>query len=127
MLGINNLRVVSRSGRAAAGLFSRQPGVNGWSADGPGRKGLLAIVTVAFAALLQPVALQSAHSAAPGNRKISEAFEKYVRTTDERNHSELQRGTDLVWIDSLPEAARKKAYADLRGGEVELEQRTTLE
>jgi len=127
MLGINNLRLVNTSGRAAAGLFCRQPGVNGWSADGPGRKGLLVVVMVAFAALLQPIALQSAPRTARGNRKISEAFEKYVRTTDERNHSELQRGTDLVWIDSLPAAARKKAYADLKHGEVELEQRTTSE
>src|SRR6267154_1509579 len=125
MLGINNLRLVNTSGRAAAGLFCRQPGVNGWSADGPGRKGLLAVVMVAFAALLQPIALQSAPRTARGNRKISEAFEKYVRTTDERNNSELQRGTDLVWIDSLPAAARKKAYADLKHGEVELQQRTT--
>jgi hypothetical protein len=127
MLGINSLRVVNRPGRAGTGLFSRQPGVNRWPADGPGRKSLLAIVIVAFAALLQPIALPSAPKAAGGNRKISQAFEKYVRTTDERNNSELQRGTDLVWIDSLPEAARKKAYADLKHGEVELEQRTTLE
>jgi hypothetical protein len=127
MLGINSLPVVNRPGRAGTGLFSRQPGVNAWPADGPGRKGLLAMVMVAFAALLQPIALQSAPKAARGNRKISQAFEKYVRTTDERNNSELQRGTDLVWIDSLPEAARKKAYADLKHGEVELEQRTTLE
>jgi hypothetical protein len=127
MPGINSLPVVNRSGRAGSGLFSRQPRVSGRLADGPGSKGLLAIVIVAFAALLQPIALQSALSAARANRKISEAFEKYVRTTDERNHSELQRGIDLLWVDSLPEAARKKAYADLKHGEVELEQRTTLE
>jgi hypothetical protein len=127
MPGINSLPVVNRSGRAGSGLFSRQPRVSGRPADGPGRKGLLAIVIVAFAALTQPIALQSAPSAARANRKISEAFEKYVRTTDERNNSELQRGTDLLWVDSLPEAARKKAYADLKHGEVELEQRTTLE
>jgi hypothetical protein len=127
MLGINSLRVVNRSGRAGSGRFSRQPRVSGWPADGPGHNGLLAIVIVAFAALLQPIALQSAPSAARENRKILEAFEKYVRTTDQRNNSELQRGSDLLWVDSLPEAARKKAYADLQHGEVELEQRTTLE
>ena len=130
MLGINNLRLVNRSGRAATGLFSRQPAVSGWSTAGScglGRKGLLAIAIVASAALLQPIALPSAPNSAEGNRKISEAFEKYVRTTDQRNDSELQRGIDLLWIDSLPEAARKKAYADLRGGQVELEQRATRE
>jgi hypothetical protein len=39
----------------------------------------------------------------------------------------LQRGKDLLWVDSLPEAARKKAYADLSRGEIQLEQRTTRE
>jgi hypothetical protein len=127
MLGINNLRLVNMTGWAAAGLFCRQPGVNGWSVDGSGRKSLLAIAIVAFAALLQPLALQSAPQTARGNREISQAFERYVRTTDERNNSELQRGTDLVWIDSLPEAARKKAYADLKHGQVALEQPTAPE
>jgi hypothetical protein len=127
MPGINILRLVNPSGRAGIGLFSRRPGDNGWPAGGPGRKGLLAIVIVALAAPLQPIALPSAPKAACENRKISEAFEKYVGTTDERNNSELQRGTDLVWIDSLAEAARKKAYADLKHGEVELQRRPALE
>src|SRR4029077_5450391 len=100
MPGINNLRVVNRPGRAGTGLLSRQPGVKGWPADGPGRKGLLAIVIVALAAPLQPIALPSTPKAACENRKISGAFEKYVRATEERNNSELRRGTDLAWIDS---------------------------
>src|SRR5258708_34006992 len=114
MLRINSLPVANRPGRAGTGLFSRQPGVNGWPADDPGRKGLLAVVIVAFAALLQPIALQSAPKAARGNRKISQAFKKNVRTTDERNNSELQRGTALARTDSLPAASRKQAYAALK-------------
>jgi hypothetical protein len=130
MLGINNLRLINTPGRTGTGLFSRQPGVSGWPAVGPGGpfcKGPLAILIVAFGVLLQPIALQSAPKPPRGNRKITEAFEKYVRTSDERNNFELQRGTDLLWIDSLPEAAREKAYADLKRGEVELQQRTTRE
>jgi len=59
--------------------------------------------------------------------RISETFETYVRATDSQNNSELERGTDLLWIDSLPETARKKAYADLMHGEVQVKQRTTLQ
>jgi hypothetical protein len=58
---------------------------------------------------------------------MSEAFATYVRATDARNNSELRRGTDLLWIDALPEAGRKQAYSALANGEVQLEQRGTRE
>jgi hypothetical protein len=58
---------------------------------------------------------------------MSEAFAAYVRATDARNNFELRRGTDLLWIDALPEAARKQAYSALANGEVQLEQRGTRE
>ena len=60
------------------------------------------------------------------NPKTSEAFATYVKATDTRNSTELQRGAELLWIDSLPEAAQKKAYDALGRGEVEMEQRHTL-
>jgi len=59
--------------------------------------------------------------------KMSEAFANYVAATDARNNSELQRGTALLWIDSLPEAERKRAYAALEQGQAQLEQRGTRE
>jgi hypothetical protein len=82
--------------------------------------------------LVQPGNLFSAPqpstgNASVGNAKTAEAFANYVRATEARNHSELQRGTDLLWIDRLPEAARKRSYTDLAQGGVELQQRRKLE
>lgn len=59
--------------------------------------------------------------------RTAEAFEKYVSLTDSRNSDELRQGTDLLWIDSLPELERKKAFRALSQGEVEMEQRHTRE
>jgi hypothetical protein len=55
------------------------------------------------------------------------AFEHYVRVTEERNEGELKRGTDLLWIDSLPSANRKDAYAALKRGEIQIHQLTALD
>ena len=79
------------------------------------------------AILLHSSTLAFAGSSSRSSGKISDAFAKYVRATDSRNNSELQRGKDLLWVDSLPEAARDKAYADLSSGELQLEQRMTRE
>lgn len=59
--------------------------------------------------------------------KTSEAFARYVLATEARNTSELQRGTLLLWIDELPEAAKRKAYEDLAHGRTQVKQRTTRE
>jgi hypothetical protein len=59
--------------------------------------------------------------------KTSQAFAEYVRATEARNNSELQRNTNLLWIDELPDALKRKAYLDLARGSVQLEQRNTLE
>jgi len=55
-----------------------------------------------------------------------EAFSAYVRATDARNSSELLSGKNLLWIDTLPEAARNRAYKSLAAGETQIEQRRTL-
>lgn len=55
------------------------------------------------------------------------AFDRYVRLTDERNDAELQRGTGLLWIDALPENKREQAYGALKRGEVQIDQRKTLD
>jgi hypothetical protein len=78
---------------------------------------------VALAILLQPKLLHPAADPSTLNARMSEAFANYVRGTEARNNSELQRDSDLLWIDALPQAARKQAYAALAQGEVQLEQR----
>ena len=60
-------------------------------------------------------------------RKTAEAFAEYVRATEVRNDSELKRGEGLLWIDGLPEAERKRDYAELARGEVLMEQRNAFE
>ena len=60
-------------------------------------------------------------------RKTAEAFAEYVRATEARNESELKRGDGLLWIDGLPEAQRKRDYAELARGEVLMEQRNAFE
>jgi hypothetical protein len=138
MPGINDLRGVNRPGRNETGVFFRQPSDTGPAAAcGSLQTGFAAIV-VLFC-MLQPILLHSSTLASAGsssrsslrpggdNGKISDAFAKYVRATNSRNNSELQRGKDLLWVDSLPEVARDKAYADLSSGELQLEQRTTRE
>ena len=61
--------------------------------------------------------------AAPGvelRPATNAAYDRYVSLTDKRNTHELQTGEHLLWIDSLPEAERAKAYADLKQGKVEM-------
>jgi hypothetical protein len=59
--------------------------------------------------------------------RTAEAFAEYIRVTEARNNSELQRGSNLLWIDELTEIAKAKAYAGLAHGSVELEQRNKRE
>jgi hypothetical protein len=55
------------------------------------------------------------------------AFDRYEHLTEERNETELKRGSALLWIDSLPEAQRTEAYAALKRGEVQIRQLNTLD
>ena len=59
--------------------------------------------------------------------KTMEAFATYVQATDVRNVSELQKGKDLLWVDTLPQAARDRAYQSLARGELQIERRTNGE
>ena len=54
-----------------------------------------------------------------------EAFSTYVLATDARNTSELQQGKNLLWIDSLAEPLRNRAYKSLAQGEPQIERRVT--
>jgi hypothetical protein len=49
------------------------------------------------------------------------AFDHYMQLTEARNEEELKRGTNLLWIDSLPAEQRAEAYAALKRGEVRMQ------
>jgi len=54
-----------------------------------------------------------------------QAFERYVKLTDARNVVELRRGTNLLWVDGLPDVQRAEAYAALKHGEVKMQKLET--
>lgn len=45
-------------------------------------------------------------------------FEQYVRAKEARSEQELAGGRVFLWIDTLPEPERSKAYASLRQGQI---------
>ena len=55
------------------------------------------------------------------------AFDEYVKWTQDRNDAELRRGTNLLWIDGLPESERAQAYEALKRGEVKMQKLETRE
>jgi len=82
------------------------------------------------AVLLAPVLAghgNSAKTVAPFKPKTMAAFATYVRMTDSRNNEELQQDQNFLWIDTLPEAARNRAYKALAQGEVQIERRRSLD
>jgi len=94
------------------------------------RLGLVGFVAPAFL-VASVTATQSASAVDPSPSKLRSetiaAFDRYERSTDERNDGELKRGLALLWIDSLPEAQRAEAYAELKRGEVLIHQLSTLD
>jgi hypothetical protein len=54
-----------------------------------------------------------------------QAFERYLKLTEARNDAELQRGTNLLWVDGLPDQPRTEAYAALQRGEVKMQKLET--
>lgn len=86
---------------------------------------LLAAIVMLFTGTM------AARCAEPAPAKLStetqEAFDHYVKLTEARNDAELKRGTELLWIDGLPEPRRAEAYAALKRGEVQMQRLETLE
>ena len=70
--------------------------------------------------------LRAAATGASFKPQTMAAFSAYVRSTEARNDSELQTGRNFLWIDALPEAARRRAYQFLAAGQVQIERRNTL-
>jgi hypothetical protein len=54
-----------------------------------------------------------------------QSFERYLKLTEARNDAELERGTNLLWVDGLPEQQRAEAYAALKRGEVKMQKLET--
>jgi hypothetical protein len=50
-----------------------------------------------------------------------------VRLTEERNETEVRRGSGLFWVDAFPEGQRTEAYAALKRGDVQIHRLGALE
>ena len=78
---------------------------------------------------LQTAAASTARTGEP--RRLENAttlaFDHYVALTQARNDAELKRGTNLLWVDGLPEGPRAEAYAALKNGEVKMQKLETLD
>jgi hypothetical protein len=123
MSGINELAERERRQRAAGGVLRRQV------KEFREMRGALAMAAGALccAQLIFFTTIGGAHEPLLFERKTAEAFAEYVRATEVRNESELKRANGLLWIDGLPEAQRKRDYAELARGEVLMEQRNAFE
>ena len=77
------------------------------------------------------LAARAAPPADPASVKLKEetdaAFQHYLQLTEARNAEELKRGSNLLWIDSLPGSQRAAAYAELKRGDVKMEKLETRE
>lgn len=78
----------------------------------------LAVVRIARAGEPEPVKLKA---------EMQAVFDRYVRLAEARNQGELQRGTNLLWIDDLPPEQRAEAYAALKRGEVKMKKLEILD
>ncbi len=90
---------------------------------------LVAFLLAALA--LYQVPGSGARAADPALPKLKtetrEAFDRYVKRVEVRNEGELKRGTDLLWVDGLPEKQRAEAYAGLKSGEVKMQKLEILD
>jgi hypothetical protein len=88
-------------------------------------------VLVLGALLTLAPALQAAEGAGGASANLKPdtvaAFNEYVKSTDARANNELQRGTNLLWIDGLQESERTQAYEALKRGEVKIQKLETRE
>src|SRR5713226_26783 len=60
-------------------------------------------------------------------QETTEAFNQYVRVTEDRMAEELRDARTFLWVDGFPEPQRDKLYAQLRHGEIVIERLETLE
>jgi hypothetical protein len=80
---------------------------------------------VAWVALVLTVAWPV--SAADLGPATSAAFDRYAALTQAKFDAENSRHSPFLWIDSLPDARRRDAYAQLHSGQVVFERLETLD
>lgn len=66
-------------------------------------------------------------SAAELKQETAEAFNQYVRVTEDRMAEGLRDGRTFLWLDGFPEPQRDMLYLQLRQGEIIIERLETLE
>ncbi len=71
--------------------------------------------------------LPESAGAAELKQETAEAFNQYVRVTEDRMAEELGGGRTFLWLDTFPEPKREKLYAQLQQGEIIIERLETLE
>ncbi len=60
-------------------------------------------------------------------QETTEAFNQYVRVTEDRMAEELRDARTFLWVDGFPGPQRGKLYTQLRRGEIVIERLETLE
>jgi len=91
---------------------------------------LTAAVCLFVAMVMMAPGLAASKAAAPApdlKPDTIAVFNEYVKLTEARNEKELLSGTNLLWIDGLPEGERASAYGALKRGEVKMQKLETLE
>src|SRR5260370_38473747 len=71
--------------------------------------------------------LPESAGAAELKQETTEAFNQYVRITEERMTERMRDGQTFLWVDTFPELQRDKLYTQLRQGDIVIEQLETLE
>ena len=89
------------------------------------RAGLGRCVIVSTLLVLLEFSLALCCTASELRHTTIEAFDHYVRATDERVNAELRPGSAFLWFDSLPEPQRQKLYERVRHGQLEIHQEKT--
>jgi len=91
-------------------------------------------IAIAFVLAMLATQQERAHGAGRAEPALprlksetQQAFERYVKLTDARNSAELERGTNLLWVDGLTDPQRSEAYAALKRGEVKMQKLETPE
>ena len=86
---------------------------------------------IVLLALGSTASVSTARASEPEPRQLEnvtkQAFDHYVALTQARNDAELKRGSNLLWVDELPEGPRAEAYAALKSGEVKMQKLETLD
>jgi hypothetical protein len=71
--------------------------------------------------------LPESAGAAELKQETTEAFNQYVRITEDRMTEGMREGRTFLWVDTFPELQRDKLYTQLRQGNVVIEQLETFE